>query len=148
MLIVSNTADPITPLSSGQEINEVSLLRRCPLNYLLFSISNFLELTRCRRRLLFNLFSRQLMGSSSRLLIQDSPGHCSLGSVSNCTTTHYRRYYLEGYVPEDNFKCGIDAGFFPVKNLNLNSKDSVDESVLTHAERRTKGWNDWILTQV
>jgi pimeloyl-ACP methyl ester carboxylesterase len=42
MLVVGNTADPITPLTSAREIN-------------------------------------QLMGDSSRLIIQDSPGHCSLG---------------------------------------------------------------------
>ncbi|KAK4698292.1 hypothetical protein P7C70_g7988, partial [Phenoliferia sp. Uapishka_3] len=76
MLIVSNTADPITPLSSGRELND-------------------------------------LMGPSSRLLIQNSPGHCSLGSVSRCTMTKYRDYFLDGVLPPDEFMCEVDERYFP-----------------------------------
>lgn len=97
MLIVSNTADPlslhrsylsfplsadvpsarITPLASGRELNA-------------------------------------LMGNSSRLLIQNSPGHCSLGSVSVCTIKAYRAYFLDAHTPDDETLCEVDQGYFPL----------------------------------
>lgn len=105
ILLISNTADPITPLTSGQELNRVSRPLRFQTSRLLQSIWLCLRPS-CHLRLL------QLMGSSSRLLIQKSPGHTSRTSDSNCTTMHYRRYFLEGYLPQDNTECEAVDDFF------------------------------------
>ncbi|ORY92735.1 TAP-like protein-domain-containing protein [Leucosporidium creatinivorum] len=94
MLIISNTADPITPLASGRELNA-------------------------------------LMGPSSRLLIQNSPGHCSIGSVSACTMGHYRRYLLHGELPENEKLCEVDRGYFPGserKEVELMSEEERELS--------------------
>lgn len=104
MLLISNTADPITPLTSGQELNRVSRFLRSQTSGLPQKI------WLCLRP--FHLHRLQLMGSSSRLLIQKSPGHTSRTSDSNCTTMHYRRYFLEGYLPQDNTECEVVDNFF------------------------------------
>lgn len=97
MLIISNTADPFV-LSSFLPSS-----MPLPLTAALHSITPLAS----GREL------NSLMGSSSRLLIQNSPGHCSLGSVSHCTVGHYRRYLLDGELPEDEKVCEVDRGYFP-----------------------------------
>lgn len=107
MLIISNTADPITPLSSGRELNA-------------------------------------LMGNSSRLLIQNSPGHCSLGSVSRCTSRHIKRYFLYGELPEDEFTCEIDQGYFPGEKVGVSAKTLTQEerTLLESSRRLAKAWQE------
>ncbi|OCH84673.1 hypothetical protein OBBRIDRAFT_763985 [Obba rivulosa] len=68
ILVVSNTADPITPIASGQLVIA-------------------------------------LMPNSSRLLVQDSPGHCSLALPSLCTVKHVRAYFRDGSLPPEGTIC-------------------------------------------
>ncbi|KAL8283847.1 hypothetical protein RQP46_005279 [Phenoliferia psychrophenolica] len=109
MLIVSNTADPITPLTSGRELNN-------------------------------------LMGPSSRLLIQNSPGHCSLGSVSHCTSGWYKDYFLNGKLPPDEFMCEVDAGYFPGGDgVQVEEVLSGEKAELRERSRdMAAAWNAWL----
>ncbi|SCZ99208.1 BZ3500_MvSof-1268-A1-R1_Chr3-1g05878 [Microbotryum saponariae] len=76
VLIIGNTADPITPLTSARKAN-----------------ARFTD--------------------STRLLIQNSPGHCSFGGVSTCTAKYFRNYFLTGELPEkDEIVCELDQGYF------------------------------------
>ncbi|KDN47539.1 alpha/beta-hydrolase [Tilletiaria anomala UBC 951] len=93
MLIVSNTADPITPRASGEEIHK-------------------------------------LMGNSSRILLQDSPGHCSFSSASPCTLSHYAAYFVNGTLPKNHELCTIADNFWPTQN------DEVPIYVLSEREQK------------
>ncbi|SCV74062.1 BQ2448_6494 [Microbotryum intermedium] len=76
VLIIGNTAHPITPLTSARVANA-------------------------------------RFTNSTRLLIQNSPGHCSFGGVSTCTAKHSRNYFLSGKLPEkDEIVCELDQGYF------------------------------------
>jgi hypothetical protein len=68
MLIVSNTADPITPIASGLLIN-------------------------------------RHMANSSRIVIQNGPGHCSPALVSLCTLKVQREYWAGN--PPKNGDCYV-----------------------------------------
>ncbi|KAM0746142.1 hypothetical protein T439DRAFT_350818 [Meredithblackwellia eburnea MCA 4105] len=115
MLIVSNTADPITPLASGRELNE-------------------------------------LMGNSSRLVIQNSPGHCSLGSVSSCTQKRYREYFLEGKLPEDGEVCEVDQGYFPGFNADEEERwmgmDAEARGRWEIGQQVKKAWDEWVVGEM
>lgn len=109
MLIVSNTHDPITPLTSGRELNT-------------------------------------LMGDSSTLLVQKSAGHCSLGSVSVCTQRWYRRYFVDGLLPDDETLCEIDKGYFPADAPAVNVGRTEEEKELAElSEKVAAAWNVWAL---
>ncbi|KAL7411374.1 TAP-like protein-domain-containing protein [Mrakia frigida] len=114
MMIISNTADPITPLSSGHEINN-------------------------------------LMGNSSRLLIQNSPGHCSSGSTSICTLKAIQAYLLEGELPEDESRCEINDTFFPspVNKANLleveQAMSSEETELLRIGRESAVGWTNLLM---
>lgn len=71
ILILSNSADPVTPISSGKLVNK-------------------------------------LLGSSSRLLVQDSPGHCTLALPSSCTLNATRSYFADGTLPAEGTVCKTD----------------------------------------
>ncbi|KAK4056851.1 hypothetical protein OIO90_002101 [Microbotryomycetes sp. JL221] len=104
MLIISNTVDPITPLTSGREIH-------------------------------------RHMGNSSRLLIQNSVGHCSVSSVSRCTVKRWQRYFLFGELPKDEEVCEIDKGYFPVdENEQVVAAADGTEGLLQIASAWTDGW--------
>ncbi|KAI5479164.1 alpha/beta-hydrolase [Pseudohyphozyma bogoriensis] len=112
MLIVSNTADPITPLASGREINA-------------------------------------LMGNSSRLLIQNSPGHCSLGSVSVCTSRAYRDYFVSGKLPENEKLCEVDRGYFPSTegdefDATVRSMSVEDQHFAEIGHKLAGEWDRWL----
>jgi TAP-like protein len=102
MLIISNTADPITPRASGEEIHK-------------------------------------LMGKSSRLLIQDSPGHCSLSSVSPCTLGWYRSYLVNGTLPENHFMCKVEGSYFKDPDAEKKAELKEDE-LLRLAHEIAKAW--------
>lgn len=82
------------------------------------------------------------MGPSSRLLIQNSPGHCSIGSVSACTMGYYRRYLLHGELPEDEKVCEVDRGYFPGserrKGVSVMSEEERELSAM--GEEMAKAW--------
>ncbi|KAF7290832.1 hypothetical protein MIND_01324400 [Mycena indigotica] len=56
-----------------------------------------------------------LMPESSRIIIQDGPGHCSLAITTLCTAKLVRDYYA-GKLPENGTICATDYDFFPPKN--------------------------------
>jgi len=46
--------------------------------------------------------------NGSRLLVQDSYGHCSVTSPSLCMAKHVRAYFENGTLPEAGTVCGVD----------------------------------------
>lgn len=134
MLIVSNTADPCVTLSSSLEplSDPLSPPRITPL-------ASGRELN-------------ALLGPSSRLLIQNSPGHCSLGSVSRGTMGYYRRYFLKGELPEDETMTQVDKGYFPTDEQEFEKGDmqegwvmvgeneEEDDKLRRVAEAMAKSW--------
>ncbi|KAI0827447.1 TAP-like protein-domain-containing protein [Trametes gibbosa] len=97
LLIVSNTADPVTPLSNGRMVHEE-------------------------------------LKNSSRLLIQTSPGHCSLALPSLCTVGHLRAYFANGTLPADETHCPVDASPFP--QLGAARILSAEEEEILEGVRR------------
>ncbi|KAJ7226696.1 hypothetical protein GGX14DRAFT_626760 [Mycena pura] len=53
-----------------------------------------------------------LMGNSTRLIIQDGPGHCSTAIATPCTQKLVRDYYA-GMLPENGTMCDTTYDFFP-----------------------------------
>ncbi|KAJ6510771.1 Alpha/Beta hydrolase protein, partial [Mycena sanguinolenta] len=51
--------------------------------------------------------------AGSVVLTQDSPGHCSIASVSLCTFKYIREYFLDGTLPESGTVCAVDIPLFP-----------------------------------
>ncbi|KAF7370135.1 Abhydrolase-4 domain-containing protein [Mycena sanguinolenta] len=51
--------------------------------------------------------------TGSVVLAQDSPGHCSIASVSLCTFKYIRQYFLDGILPEPGTVCPVDIPLFP-----------------------------------
>lgn len=49
----------------------------------------------------------------SRVLTQDSPGHCSINAPSVCTLSHVREYFLSGKLPPEGTVCSVDSPPFP-----------------------------------
>ncbi|KAE8251062.1 hypothetical protein A4X13_0g4178 [Tilletia indica] len=56
----------------------------------------------------------ELMGTNSaRMVIQNSPGHCSFRSAATCTSRAYRDYFLHGTVPPPEGQyCDVDDDYF------------------------------------
>ncbi|KAI9669737.1 MAG: hypothetical protein M1831_007433 [Alyxoria varia] len=48
----------------------------------------------------------------SRILQQDSAGHCSVSSFSSCTLAKIREYFQKGTLPDEGTICPIDFGPF------------------------------------
>ncbi|KAI0672369.1 TAP-like protein-domain-containing protein [Trametes maxima] len=99
VLIISNTADPATPLANGKLVDET-------------------------------------LGNSSRLLVQDSPGHCSLALPSICTVKALRAFFANGLLPAEGTICGVDASPFPqtgVTAATLSAADAVILESVRHA---------------
>ncbi|KAI0343760.1 hypothetical protein BDW22DRAFT_1428303 [Trametopsis cervina] len=71
ILIFSNTADPVTPLSSGKLVQE-------------------------------------RLGNSSRLVIQDSPGHAIISMYSKCTVGIINAFFANGTLPPPGTVCKTD----------------------------------------
>ncbi|KAF7370114.1 Abhydrolase-4 domain-containing protein [Mycena sanguinolenta] len=51
--------------------------------------------------------------AGSVVLTQDSPGHCSVASVSICTFIYIRQYFLDGRLPQPGTVCPVDVPLFP-----------------------------------
>jgi len=111
ILIVSNTADPVTPIASGRLVNK-------------------------------------LLSNSSRLLIQNSPGHGSTALTSLCTIKAIRAYYNDGVLPQNEFTCEAEEQPFSNKSLLTAELNEEDRRLLEAAEkisealieRRLKSW--------
>ncbi|THH10618.1 hypothetical protein EW145_g1198 [Phellinidium pouzarii] len=108
ILIVSNTADPVTPLASGRLVNT-------------------------------------LLSDSSRLLIQNSPGHCSLGLASLCTMKAYRAYFVNGTLPPNEFVCEVDESPFPKEEFSHEVKvlSEEDRELLTSG----RALEQWMMSE-
>jgi hypothetical protein len=55
----------------------------------------------------------------ARLLVQDSVGHASTSSVSECTYGHTRKYFANATLPEEGTHC--EADLFPFGNEALST---------------------------
>ncbi|TCD60115.1 hypothetical protein EIP91_010703 [Steccherinum ochraceum] len=55
---------------------------------------------------------QELLGSSARLLVVDSPGHCSLALPSHCLKTHVNAFFANGTLPPEGTLCPVSAGPF------------------------------------
>ncbi|KAJ7051015.1 hypothetical protein C8F01DRAFT_999912 [Mycena amicta] len=69
-----------------------------------------------------------LMPESSRIIIQDGPGHCSTAIATLCTQKLVRDYYA-GILPENGTICATEYDFFPGGNASevvqlLSDEDS------------------------
>ncbi|KAJ7250723.1 hypothetical protein C8J57DRAFT_1667415 [Mycena rebaudengoi] len=102
MLIVSNTMDPISAVSE--------LRAESPIES--------------------GLRINSLVRDSTRLIIQDGPGHGSTAIPTLCTTKLVRGYF-EGKLPENGTVCDTSFDFFPDP-----SKDTAEAVLLDEDERR------------
>lgn len=69
-----------------------------------------------------------------------------MGSVSACTAGYWRRYFLEGKLPEDETVCEVDRGYFPTVGDGLEKEVmlSGEEMELRMAsEAVAKEWERW-----
>ncbi|KLO10605.1 alpha/beta-hydrolase [Schizopora paradoxa] len=95
ILIISNTADPVTPIASGKLVHK-------------------------------------LLADSSALLVQNSPGHCSLALGSLCTLKTVQKYYDSGELPSEGTICETDEVPFPdpLNGVSVFSDKSKDDVAL------------------
>ncbi|KAK7002424.1 hypothetical protein R3P38DRAFT_1733804 [Favolaschia claudopus] len=78
-----------------------------------------------------------LMPDSSRLIIQDGPGHCSPATPTLCTINLVRNYFA-GILPENGTMCGTEFDYFPDSSAKLEMEmgQSGDEVQTLSAEDR------------
>jgi len=94
ILIIGNTADPITPLRNAISVNK-------------------------------------MLSKSSRLIVHQGSGHCSLALASVCTARTIRGYLLDGDLPPSGLLCPVDEKLFPTeKNPGFNRPEWLRESSL------------------
>ncbi|KLO10589.1 hypothetical protein SCHPADRAFT_510397 [Schizopora paradoxa] len=98
ILIVSNTADPVTPIASGRLVNK-------------------------------------LLHNSSRLLIQNSPGHGSMALSSLCSIKAIRAYYDDGILPQNEFVCESEEQPFDINRSYISTLSETDRRLLEAAEK-------------
>jgi len=96
ILIIGNTADPVTPLRNAVVVNK-------------------------------------LLSNSSRLVVHQGSGHCSLAMVSACTVKTIRGYLLEGVLPPNGLLCPVDEKLFPDKKAGFGRPDWLEESSLVES---------------
>ncbi|EKM82169.1 hypothetical protein AGABI1DRAFT_112269 [Agaricus bisporus var. burnettii JB137-S8] len=70
----------------------------------------------------------------SRVLTQDSPGHCSINSPSICTQAHVQNYFLTGTLPAEGTICPVIMPPFPPASSEDNYND-VNEGVVVGDSR-------------
>ncbi|KAJ7477355.1 hypothetical protein FB451DRAFT_1242275 [Mycena latifolia] len=80
--------------------------------------------------------SASLMGSSTRIILQDGPGHCSTATPTLCTMKLVRGYYA-GILPENGTTCDTSYDFFPGPSADAESTllglDAEDRKLLASA---------------
>jgi pimeloyl-ACP methyl ester carboxylesterase len=59
------------------------------------------------------------------LIVQDSPGHCSISAFSACTVTWIRRYLRTGDVPMEELPCSAEQIPFQDFDLTTLSADDI-----------------------
>lgn len=74
----------------------------------------------------------------SRLLVQNSHGHCSLGAPSVCTAKHIRAYFAEGMLPAEDTVCQVDRLPFIGRAKETTLYSSEDTELLAAMERLTE----------
>ncbi|KAF7355564.1 Abhydrolase-4 domain-containing protein [Mycena sanguinolenta] len=76
--------------------------------------------------------------AGSVVLTQDSPGHCSIASVSLCTYKYIRQYFLNGTLPEPGTVCPVDVPLFPSSSdfAGEQDEDEVQTSFTLSAADR------------
>ncbi|KAH8929433.1 alpha/beta-hydrolase [Atractiella rhizophila] len=102
ILILSNLADPITPVSAGHHSGDDGAAKK-------------LSAT---------------LGKSSRLVLQDAPGHSTKSTYSRCTLSIVQRYWRHGELPADGVVCPIDQELFPNPQVPAASVDSEEQAVI------------------
>jgi len=68
----------------------------------------------------------------SRVLTQDSPGHCSISGPSVCTQSYVREYFVSGTLPPEGMVCPVISSPFP--DLALRDLEKASEAVFTDAQ--------------
>nr|GAT45843.1 predicted protein [Mycena chlorophos] len=84
------------------------------------------------------LLINSLMPHSSRMIIQDGPGHCSTAIATPCTQKLVRDYYA-GVVPANGTMCGMEYEFFPGKTVNMQVQVLSDEDARVAESARVVG---------
>ncbi|KAJ3563106.1 hypothetical protein NP233_g9158 [Leucocoprinus birnbaumii] len=67
----------------------------------------------------------------SRLLTQDSSGHSSLNSPSNCTSAHVKEYFMSGNLPSEGTVCPVDFPPIPDRNWSISTGSNVNNGPTT-----------------
>ncbi|KAF8314505.1 alpha/beta-hydrolase [Clavulina sp. PMI_390] len=87
--------------------------------------------------------------ADSRLIIQDSPGHCALSVTSLCTGKAFRDYFIDGILPPNGKVCPLTEILFPPKpSVNSSEIDdlaTMDQWALEEEEKETFDHDDLIL---
>ncbi|KAI0083783.1 hypothetical protein BDY19DRAFT_998260 [Irpex rosettiformis] len=69
------------------------------------------------------------LGNSSRLVVQNSPGHCSLAMPSSCSASILRAYFANGTIPPPGTVCETDFPPFSNPNTSLTSDLDVKKTL-------------------
>ncbi|KAI0701848.1 TAP-like protein-domain-containing protein [Cytidiella melzeri] len=79
------------------------------------------------------------LGDSSRLVIQDSPGHCTLAMQSQCSGDVLRAYFADGTLPTPDTVCKTDS--LPFDDDDSSSSLSAEKKLSSvFAEARRNGF--------
>ncbi|KAK0448394.1 Alpha/Beta hydrolase protein [Desarmillaria tabescens] len=105
LLLIGNTADPVTPLAAYVD-------PAC--GGFLISDSQF---HRAKH------MSKGFTGSV--VLTQDSPGHCSLAAPSLCTQQYIRDYFFSGTLPDPDIVCPVIGDPFTKATSLKDDKQAV-----------------------
>ncbi|KAF5338231.1 hypothetical protein D9758_012840 [Tetrapyrgos nigripes] len=114
LLVIGNTADPITPLAA-------------------YVAAIGIKATGMAKLGLSSAKKTRLSFPGSVLLTQDSPGHSSFNTFSSCTHQHLAAYFVNGTLPEEGTICPLDAPLFPTSS---NVTDSGLASSLKQMRKR------------
>lgn len=78
----------------------------------------------------------EIMGSSSRLLVHDSPGHGGFALPSLCLSNYTRAYFEEGILPPEGTICPLEDPLFPAPAHAHTHVSSENETRL----QRMRSW--------
>ncbi|KAF8896782.1 hypothetical protein CPB84DRAFT_1848140 [Gymnopilus junonius] len=66
----------------------------------------------------------------SVVLVQDSPGHTSFTSPSECTLGYVQQYFQNGTLPPAGTVCPVTAELFPVASNTSTRRDACSDGSL------------------
>lgn len=79
------------------------------------------------------------MPNSTRILIQDTPGHTSLAlGMGRCLVKALKAYYLDGELPENERHCEGDRGIFD--DFAVEAEDQAEVGLRQKLERASKAF--------